>query len=509
MQTLVLFRAAPGAGKSTFIDTHGLRQYALSADELRMLCRSPQMTPDGSYQIDTNSESVVWSTLFSLLEQRMKNGEFTVIDATNSKTSEMNAYKKLCDKYRYRMYCVDMTDLPIEECKRRNASRVPLKVVPEDCIDKMYSRFKTQKIPSGITVLKPDEFDRVFFHKIDLSEYKKIVHIGDIHGCYTALMEYFKDGFRDDYFYIFLGDYTDRGIENAETLNFMMDAVQRKNVLALQGNHECYHKDTEVLTDRGWKSISEINADSDMVAQFNINTGVITFAHPSNTVHNFAESLIDIESFNMHQIVTPNHEVVYKYSKVKAKELLKETNLAQYDFPIYGNVDNCDYTISDDDLRFLVWVVSDATIVRQEGSIKTRIQFHLSRQDKIENLTQLMDKIGIKYTVRKCKDIPNRQQQYMICTYGDFARKYDSLLNHKKVYPEFFTQLSRRQALIVLDEIIKTDGYKKSNIITELSTVSKENADVIQTMCITHGVACTIKKHDNSCGFNKNGVIYR
>ena len=238
MQTLVLFRAAPGAGKSTFIDTHGLRPYALSADELRMLCRSPQMTPDGSYQIDTNSESVVWSTLFSLLEQRMKNGEFTVIDATNSKTSEMNAYKQLCDKYRYRMYCIDMTDLPIEECKRRNASRVPLKVVPDECIDKMYSRFKTQKIPSGITVLKPDEFDRVFFHKIDLSEYKKIVHIGDIHGAYTALMEYFKDGFRDDYFYIFLGDYTDRGIENAETLNFMMDAVQRKNVLALQGNHE-------------------------------------------------------------------------------------------------------------------------------------------------------------------------------------------------------------------------------------------------------------------------------
>ena len=53
----------------------------------------------------------------------MQNGEFTVIDATNSKTSEMNQYKDLAENYRYRIYCIDMTDIPIEETKRRNAER--------------------------------------------------------------------------------------------------------------------------------------------------------------------------------------------------------------------------------------------------------------------------------------------------------------------------------------------------------------------------------------------------
>ena len=151
----------------------------------------------------------------------------------------MNRYKELCINYRYRIFCIDFTNLPIEECKRRNASRIPLKRVPEVAIDKMYARFNNQKIPSGIKVISPDELDTIFIKKIDLTDkYDKIVHIGDIHGCYTALMEYFKDGFKENYMYIFLGDFLDRGIENAEVLKFMIEASKRSNVLLLEGNHE-------------------------------------------------------------------------------------------------------------------------------------------------------------------------------------------------------------------------------------------------------------------------------
>ena len=31
----------------------------------------------------------------------------------------MNRYKEMCDTYRYRIFCVDFTDIPIEEVKRR------------------------------------------------------------------------------------------------------------------------------------------------------------------------------------------------------------------------------------------------------------------------------------------------------------------------------------------------------------------------------------------------------
>lgn len=240
MRILLLLRGSAGCGKSTWIEKNGLKPYTLSADDIRLLCQSPIMQVDGAEGISQVNDNVTWKTLFNLLEVRMQKGEFTVIDATNSKTSEMNRYKEMCNTYRYRIYCVDFTDISIDEVKRRNANREVLKRVPEEVIDKMYSRFATQKIPSGIKVIKPDELDTIWMRMIDLSEYKKIHHIGDIHGCNTVLQKYLSDngGMKDDEFYIFTGDYIDRGLENADVVKFLISIKDKKNVLMLEGNHE-------------------------------------------------------------------------------------------------------------------------------------------------------------------------------------------------------------------------------------------------------------------------------
>ena len=238
MRVLLLLRGAPGVGKSTYIEQNGMKNYALSADEIRMMHQSPLLQVNGKECVSPMNEKAVWDTLFQLLESRMTRGEFVVIDATNSKTQEMNKYKDLAQMYRYRIYCVDFTDVPIDECKRRNKLRPEYKQVPEEAIDRMYSRFATQKIPAGIKAIKPDELDKIWFKSIDLSGYKRIHHIGDIHGCYTALMKYLADGFKDDEFYIFHGDYIDRGIENVEVIKFLSTIIEKKNVLLLEGNHE-------------------------------------------------------------------------------------------------------------------------------------------------------------------------------------------------------------------------------------------------------------------------------
>ena len=240
MRVLLLLRGSAGCGKTTWIEKKGLKPYTLSADDIRLLCQSPTMQVDGTVGISQANDNVTWKTLFNLLEVRMSKGEFTVIDATNSKTSEMNRYKEMCNTYRYRIFCVDFTDIPIEEVKRRNANREVLKRVPDEVIDKMYSRFATQKIPSGIKVIKPDELDTIWMKMFDMSEYKKIHHIGDIHGCNTALQKYLSDndGIKDDEFYIFTGDYIDRGLENADVVKFLISIMNKKNVLMLEGNHE-------------------------------------------------------------------------------------------------------------------------------------------------------------------------------------------------------------------------------------------------------------------------------
>lgn len=240
MRVLLLLRGSAGCGKSTWIEQNGLKNYTLSADDIRMMCSSPMITTSGKEAINPTNDKVVWNMLFKLLEIRMKNGEFTVVDATNSKTSEIKRYKELCDAYRYRIFCVDFTGVPIEVTKERNKQRAELKQVPEEAIEKMYARFETQKIPSGVTVIKPDELDKVFMRQLDLSEYKKIHHIGDVHGCYSALKEYIdlNGGIKDDEFYIFCGDYIDRGIENADVVKFLLSIYKKPNVFLIEGNHE-------------------------------------------------------------------------------------------------------------------------------------------------------------------------------------------------------------------------------------------------------------------------------
>lgn len=242
MRTLVILRGAPGAGKSTWIKEHHLEPYTLAPDDLRIYCSSLEMQPTGELKISQNreNESMTWEVLFKILEYRMSKGEFTIIDATASKTKDMQQYKDLASSYRYRMYCVDFTDVPMETCIARNKTRPEYRQVPQKSIENIYARFATQQVPSGITIIKPDEFDKVLETPIDLSSYKKLVFIGDIHGCYDTLMQYpdFKEGLKDDTEYIFLGDYIDRGNQNYEVLNFLNSIKDLPNVCLLEGNHE-------------------------------------------------------------------------------------------------------------------------------------------------------------------------------------------------------------------------------------------------------------------------------
>lgn len=241
MRALLLMRGTPCSGKSTWIEKNGLKDYSLCADDIRLLYRSTVIDCNGKENIDQSINKQAWKTLFEILEKRMELGEFTVIDACNSKSSELNAYKSLAEKYRYRMYCVDFTDISIEQAKDWNRKRPEYKRVPESVIDLYYSRFQTQKIPSGIQVLKREEvFDNILFRNIDLSQYKNVYVIGDVHGCYTALKELIGGEISDENYYIFLGDYTDRGIENKEVLEFLIGIKDRSNVCLLEGNHESH-----------------------------------------------------------------------------------------------------------------------------------------------------------------------------------------------------------------------------------------------------------------------------
>lgn len=244
MRKLLLMRGLPGAGKSTWLKNRGLEQYVLSSDAIRLMLNSPVMDSNGNYSISQAQNRRVFEMLYEILESRMDRGEFVIIDATHKKTSDFDVYNKLARKYFYSVAVVDMSKVPLETCLERNASRESYKHVPADVITLQHGDITKYNIPKSMTILNPDDTSYEKWIKIptvDLNGYKQIHHLGDIQGCMDPLNVYFKDGFKDDEYYIFTGDFIDRGIQNGDVVKWAVENLtHRRNVTLIMGNHELH-----------------------------------------------------------------------------------------------------------------------------------------------------------------------------------------------------------------------------------------------------------------------------
>lgn len=258
MRSIVFMQGPVGSGKSTFIKEHGLEPYTLCPNNIRMMMSSLQMNEEGMC-ISEKKDRQVFSLLLELLDNRMQDGAFTVVDATNCSKNSLDRYRELVKKHSYRAYVVKF-DVPFDTLVERNKSRGYHKV-PEEVIVRMYNDLQKYDYKKWYKVISPDEYESEIHQRfINLDEYENVVHIGDIHGCYSALknLEY-----SDKNYYVFMGDYFDRGLENGETAKFLLKWMEYPNVTFLYGNHERhienYLKHQVVRTIDFARSIKEIH----------------------------------------------------------------------------------------------------------------------------------------------------------------------------------------------------------------------------------------------------------
>ncbi len=235
MRKLLILQGCPASGKSTWIEENNLQPYTISSDAIRLLFRPVELGADSKEHISPKCDKEVWDTIFLMLEAKMKQGQFVVIDACNISIKTLNKYNELALKYLYKVY-YKRFDLPLETLYDRNKYREEYKQVPEEVIENFYNRLQEVKVPQNF--VKINNFNEIgLTNEINLNGYKKVHIFGDIHGCYSALQKALPE-LKEDEYYIFLGDYLDRGPENKQTLQYFLSIYNKPNVSMLFGNHE-------------------------------------------------------------------------------------------------------------------------------------------------------------------------------------------------------------------------------------------------------------------------------
>lgn len=252
MRKLIITRGLPGSGKTYTLDQLGLSDFTISLDDLRLILASPILTSNGRTMINQNNNEKIWNMALEFLETRMEKGETIVIDATHQTADSFTVYRNLSDKYRYDFVCLDFSEIPQDVSMWNNEGRAEYRIISEHVMKKIQDNLEANSVPEDIyrIVVKRDRShlkelrDWLEIPVVNLDhKYKKIVHIGDLQGTYQVLMDFLdqhSDGkIRDDYFYIFVGDICDRGIENGKIMRWAIDnLIGRDNVVVIQGNHE-------------------------------------------------------------------------------------------------------------------------------------------------------------------------------------------------------------------------------------------------------------------------------
>lgn len=237
MRQLFILRGYPASNKSSWVRENGLTHFTLSSDDYRLKLSSPVYNFNtGRYGISQKVNAQAWKNLFADLEYRMVHGELTIVDATHLTRKSIKAYQSLCKKYFYRMTVIDF-DKSKKDCISNDLLRFNCHHVGAEVISKMTK----EKLPSGVRTIKPDEFLDFIESKtqsLDFNKYNRVHIIGDIHGCYTALMKYMDCVDFESDAVVFVGDYFDRGVENYKVFKFLYEHCYDDNFYLLLGNHE-------------------------------------------------------------------------------------------------------------------------------------------------------------------------------------------------------------------------------------------------------------------------------
>lgn len=273
--------------------------------------------------------------------------------------------------------------------------------------------------------------------------------------------------------------------------DLFQQAVYSLNQPAAARNFQCVREDTTQLwTPQGFKYLSELKEGDTCFVWKNGKISEQPIKHLN--VYDYDGEMIQFKGEDGYQqTVTPNHRVVYKndendeWAIKEAKDI--EHHLSNVAMPIAGQLEREDVDISDNMLRLCVYAIMYSFTKGARIKSPTLDFIMVSNTSLLNKIKTALQEEKLAYT----------EKEHFIHLLGSsltsitLSKKSSadilSLLNNtKEQIPEWFSQLSPRQAQIVLD------CWSKTGAEHLLSCRNKEDADALQQVCMIAGLGSSI-----------------
>lgn len=273
------------------------------------------------------------------------------------------------------------------------------------------------------------------------------------------------------------------------------------DITVFGGAAGCVDKDTEFMSQYGWKKISEYT-EGDHVLQFNPETNKSDFIIPEY-VKLPCEYLTCFKAKGVDQCLSDEHKVLYyndngsyhskPFSTIKERHNNSKTKGFTGKFKTTFDYNGIGIDLDEGQLRLQVAVMADGRVVKEGKDNYTQMRF--SKKRKYDRLLEMCKKYNLKYKDNgsKFQDRYSNNTEYEVIVWPKWSDKeFDS-----KYY-----RCSKEQLKIIFDEVFYWDGSFVENektITKRYFTKHKHNADFIQFVSSACGFNATISE-DNREG---------
>lgn len=245
----------------------------------------------------------------------------------------------------------------------------------------------------------------------------------------------------------------------------------------------CFSEDVEVITPSGWKRVIDVQL-GELVGTYNKQTKEFEYNKVNDKfVYDNYKELYHIKSNCIDIMTTDKHGFIGYGATGKLKEFTAEelSRMSSIKIPLACQGGQPPIALSDDMIRLLVNISADACI--EDNSFR----FHLKKERKIKHLTELLNRLGFKYSVRP-QSCGTTKIRISVENSLPILDKYFKA--RVKSLPTQLREADIEQAKVILDEYSITDGNKNSMSVNayQISTSKKEEADLLQEIFAKNGM---------------------